>query len=559
MQFLEMIAFLDYSPFTPLTMTRIFTRLVSSFLLSSLAYAESPSKPNILFLAIDDLRPELGCYGSEIAVTPHIDALAKQGVLFERAYCQQPICAPSRASLMCGARTDTLGLVKNADYFRELNPDIITLSQHLINHGYEAVQVGKIYHSKGQSDPKHSWNRKEAKVNLPPPVAYALEENRAIEAKNKIALEAKYGTSIARSGLIQGPAYESADVPDTTYRDGRNAQVAIATLKELKEEGKPFFLGMGFYKPHLEFVAPKRYWDLYDPEDIPAAENPTAPEGGATMGLHASFELRVRDGIPKKGDIEPDLARTLKHAYLACASYIDTQVGLILEALEENGLRENTIIILWGDHGWHLGEMGVWGKATNYEISARVPLIISLPEHYKGAKNAKTNALTELVDLYPTVCDLTGIEIPDHVEGTSLRPILTNPELPWKKAAFTQFPNPALREWAAAPLSDGMKETFFGPLIKEVEDGIVAQQGEAWDRELFENHLMGYSMRTDQHRLMVWQDMRQPEGEPTFVELYDYANSKYETKNIAQDQPELTARLLKQFRAGWQGSLPNNN
>ncbi|MGJ8724113.1 MAG: sulfatase [Roseibacillus sp.] len=536
---------------------RLLVALTFATLPVSTLQADDSNRPNILFIAVDDLRPELGCYGSEIAITPNIDKLAQNGVLFERAYCQQPICAPSRASLMCGARTDTLKLAKNADYFRDLNPEVVTLSQHLIANGYDAVQVGKIYHNDAHSDNEKSWNRQPAKITLPKAVTYALPENRAIQAKNKEILEAKYGVGIGRTGLVQGPAYEMADVPDTTYRDGRNAQVAIETLKELKEDGKPFFLGMGFYKPHLDFIAPKKYWDLYDPAKIPAAPNPVPPEGSAAMGLHASFELRVRDGIPKKGNIGPELATTLKHAYLACASYIDAQIGMVMNALDESGLRDNTIVVFWGDHGWHLGEMGIWGKATNYEISARVPLIISLPDKFKGAKGKNTDALTELVDLYPTLCDFAEIETPAHVEGTSLKPVLLDPTHPWKKAAFTQFPNPALREWAAAPLSPGMRETFFGPLIEEVEAKITAQQGENWDRELYENHLMGYSMRTDQHRLVLWQDMRKPESDPVFVELYHYADSTHETKNIADENPELVAKLLKQFRSGWKGSLPS--
>lgn len=515
-------------------------------------------RPNILFIAVDDLRPELGCYGSEIARTPNIDALAGAGMLFERAYCQEAICSPSRASLMSGARPDTIRVVENSAKFRELNPDIVTLSQHFIANGYDAVQVGKIFHNRAHSDLEYSWNREPTKIDLKRPFyPYALPENRAIQRQNKTRLEARYGVGIGATGLVQGPAYESADVPDEAYRDGYNTEVAIATMKEMVAEGdKPFFMGLGFYKPHLDFIAPKKYWDKYDAAEIPLATQAGGPENGAEMGLHASFELRVRDGIPKSGDIDPELARTLKHAYLACVSYIDAQVGRILAAVDDAGIRDNTIIVLWGDHGWHLGDMGVWGKATNYEIATRVPLVVWTPEMSAANRGSKSPALVELVDLYPTLCDLAGLKLPAHLEGASFRKVLNQPLRTWKKAAFSQFPNAAMREWAANPLSPSMHETFFGPLMEEVETRIQAQQGDRWDRDLFENHLMGYAMRTDRYRLVVWQDVRNPDADPVDIELYDHSKDFQETVNVAKDNPAVVAELLAQFRQGWRGSLP---
>ncbi|GAB5561407.1 MAG: sulfatase [Synoicihabitans sp.] len=536
-----------------------YAKLLFSLILTAVVLtAGAKDRPNVLFIAIDDLRPELGCYGSDIAQSPHIDALANQGMLFERAYCQEAICSPSRASLMTGARPDTIGVVENSAKFRELNPDIITLSQHFIANGYDAVQVGKIYHNMDHSDVEYSWNREPTKIDLKRPFhPYALPENRAIQQRNKKDLEAKYGVGIGRTGLVQGPAYESADVPDQAYRDGYNTDVAIATMKEMVAEGdKPFFLGLGFYKPHLDFIAPKKYWDLYDRDEIPLAKQVDGPRDGAQMGLHASFELRVRDGIPKTGDIDEELARTLKHAYLACVSYIDAQIGRMLDALDEAGIRDNTIVVVWGDHGWHLGDMGVWGKATNYEISTRVPLVVWTPDMAKDVRGSKTPALVELVDLYPTLCDLAGLDLPDHLEGTSFRPVLENPERKWKPAAFSQFPNAAMREWAARPLSPSMHETFFGPLMAEVEARIKAQQGDRWDRDLFENHLMGYTMRTDRYRFVVWQDVRNPQAPPVDVELYDHQKDPDETVNVASKRPELVARLLAQFRKGWRGNVP---
>ena len=268
--------------------------------------------------------------------------------------------------------------------------------------------------------------------------------------------------------------------------------------------------------------------------------------------MHASFELRTRHGIPKSGPIGEDLARTLLHGYYACVSYVDAQIGLMINALEKAGVRDNTIIIVWGDHGWHLGDMGIWGKATNYEIATRVPLIIWTPDMKVRGKS--TNALVELVDMYPTLCELSDLPLPGHLEGRSFAPLLNNLEQPWKKAAFSQFPNPALREWAANPLSEGMRKTFFGPLIREVEKGIIKQQGETWDRDLFENHLMGYTMRTDRYRLVSWLDYRDPDAKPLFVELYDHKKDPDERVNIASRAPREVASLLTQMKAGWRGN-----
>jgi iduronate 2-sulfatase len=521
---------------------------------------EPLNRPNVLFLAIDDLRPELGCYGSEIAITPNLDRLAADGLLFNRAYCQEAICGPSRASLMSGLRPDSNGVVENSANLREKNPDLITLSQNFIAYGYNAVQIGKIYHNEIHSDPEFSWNYEPAKIEPPKPkyYPYALPENQEILRRTKEELEKKYWVGVGQTGLVHGPAYEFADVPDNAYRDGHNADVAIATMKELAAAGKPFFLGLGFYKPHLEFIAPKKYWDLYDHDKIPLAEHTTAPEGAAAMGLHASFELRVRSDIPKIGNIDDELARNLKHAYLGCVSYIDAQVGKVLAALDEAGLRDNTIIILWGDHGWHLGDMGIWGKATNYEIATRVPMMIWTPNMPDKTRGQTTDALVELIDMYPTLCDLAGLAVPAHVEGASFKSLLINPDRAWDDVALTQFPCPALREWAANPLMPQMRETFFGPLIEEVEGRIIAQQGDKWDRDLFENYLMGYAMRTDRYRLVLWKDVRHPEADPVDVELYDHEADPHETVNVADQNPETVARLIKQFDAGRQTSETKN-
>ncbi|MGJ8724071.1 MAG: sulfatase [Roseibacillus sp.] len=506
-------------------------------------------KPNVLFIAIDDLRPELGCYGSPIAQSPHLDKLASEGMLFKRAYCQQAICHPSRSSLLSGLRPESMGIVHNYIAFREGSPDVVTLPQHFAANGYETVYCGKIFHGKWTDDEK-SWTRKPHHKGLAPeikkPQKFALEENKKLQNKQFKAMFEKYGEA-ARRGLSSGPAYEAGDVPDHFYLDGYNTELAVATLADIvaDENEKPFFLALGFSKPHLNWIAPKRYWDLYDRANIKLAKQTEAPQGGAAMGLHASFELRVRDLVPNYGPFEDQLSKTLLHSYYACVSYVDAQIGKMLTALEESGQRENTIIVVWGDHGWHLGEMGIWGKATNYEIGTRVPLLAWTPN--MKARGQKSESLVELLDLYPTLCDLAGLPIPEVLEGKSFAPILDDPAVEIKEVAISQFPNPALREWAANPLSEGMRETFFGPLIRDVEARIITQQGEKWDREFFENHLMGYAVRSDRFRMILWRDIRDRNAEATFVELYDHQNDPTETVNVASQHPEVIADLTRKL------------
>ncbi|MBU2945851.1 sulfatase [Zobellia uliginosa] len=502
-------------------------------------------KPNILFIAIDDLRPELGSYGSEIAQSPNLDKLASEGLQFNRAYCQQAICGPSRASVLTGLRPETSGIYHNYLKIRELHPDVVTLPQHFKNNGYESVYYGKIFHH-GDLDDSLSWSR----VPGPQPksvVGFALPENQQIREETRKEMFTKYG-DVAKYGLAMGPAYESADVPDNTYSDGYNTDLAVADIKKMaKDSDKPFFLGLGFHKPHLNWVAPKQYWDLYDEAKIPMTSDSIPPENGAAMGLHPSFELRVRSGIPKKGKLDPELSKTLKHAYLACISYVDAQIGRAITALEDAGIRDNTIIIVWSDHGYHLGDMGIWGKATNYEIATRVPLMIWTPDMPETKRGAQTDALVELIDIYPALCELAQIEKPEHIEGLSFVPLLKNPKQKWKTAVFSQFPSPALREWGSYPLRPAMRETYFGPLIEKVETKIKSQQKQKWNRDLFENKLMGYAMRTEQYRFIVWKDQTQLQATPLYFELYDHKNDPDETTNIAPKNPELVAQLLSQF------------
>ena len=508
--------------------------------------APNSSRPNVLFIAIDDLRPELGCYGNKDIHSPNLDKLAKQGRCFLRAYCQEAICSPSRASLLTGSRPDTIGVIENRAYFRDLNPQIVTLPQHFITHGYTAVYSGKIFHGR-MTDEQHSWNHKPNRKGLTRPTTPggALPENQRIYAENKDRMVTLYGESSSR-GLIHGPAFEAAQVEDDGYVDGYNTSVAIQTLDELVQQDKPWFLALGFVRPHLPFHAPKKYFDLYNPEEIQLTTSPEPPQNGASMGLHASFELRTRHGIPKSGPINESLSRELLHAYYACVSYVDAQIGRVIASLEKNKVRENTIIVVWGDHGWHLGEYGIWGKATNYEIATRVPLIISTPS--MPQKGTSSDSLVELIDIYPTLCDLANIPQPDHLAGKSLIPVLRDPSAVVKRLAMSQFPTPALREWAANPLSPEMRETFFGPLINQVEQTIKKQQGSRWNRELFEKHLMGYTLRDPRYRYIEWRDTRNPNLEPIYQELYDHLSDPHETVNIAHSQQKEVVRLSRELQ-----------
>ncbi len=394
--------------------------------------AQGAERPNVLFIAVDDLRPELGCYGKSWMKTPHIYALAKSGIVFKRAYCQQAVCSPSRSSLMTGARPDTTKVWNLTTHFRTAMPKVVTLSQHFKNNGYFAQGMGKIYHGGYNDEPSWStpWARPRAQT-------YALKKNLdLVRRKRRAALQAgKRGKELSRAS--RGPAFESADVPDSRYHDGAVADMAIDALKKLKAKKDPFFLAVGFIRPHLPFVAPKKYFDLYDPEKIKLAPNPYRPKDAPSFAIGDGGEMRVYEGIPK-GHIPDKLARQLKHAYFAATSYMDAQVGRVVGELKRLGLHENTLIVLWGDHGWKLGEHDAWCKHTNCENDANAPLIVSAP----GLKSAgkSSNALVEFVDIYPTLCELAGLSLPKHLEGTSFVPVLKNPDRKWKSAAFSPYP-----------------------------------------------------------------------------------------------------------------------
>ncbi len=479
-----------------------------------------PGKYNVLFLAIDDLRPQTRCYGCGKMITPNIDALAASGTLFNRAYCQQAVCNPSRASLLTGRRPDTTRVYDLQTHFRLYLPDVVTLPQYFKQHGYFTAGLSKIYH--GSLDDPISWSIPHWRPRAP---GYLKPEDVLLLRKQRAALRAKYGPGRAKvlerdpkTGAVlkwsrpryrvKGPAWEDPDVPDDALADGKTAAHAVQMLRRLKNQNRRFFLAVGFLKPHLPFVAPKRYYDLYPPGRLTLADNPFPPKNCPKLALTNSGELRAYHDIPAKGPIADAKALELIRGYYAATSFVDAQVGRVIRELDRLGLRKNTIIILWGDHGWQLGEHGLWCKHTNFEVAARAPLIISTPD--QRLRGAKTNALVEFVDIYPSLCELAGLGLPPGVEGTSFAPLLDHPDRPWKKAAFSQYPR---------------------------------------------GGNMGYSMRTDRYRYTEWGRCGE---KPVGLELYDHQVDPEENFDLAYrpENGKLVERLHAMLHAGWRAALP---
>ena len=511
-------------------------RLLTCLLLSAVAAhaAGAPARrPNVLFIAVDDLRPELGCYGKDYIKSPNIDRLAASGLTFNHAYCQQAVCSPTRSSLMTGTRPDTTKVWDLVTSFRTALPDVVTLGQHFKNHGYFVQGMGKIYHG-GFDDPA-TWS---VPWGTPKAPVYALPENvklnerryevdpddegtkPAVKAKGKAktpaAANTPEGAPVGKKN-IRGPAFEGADVPDNTFQDGKVAELAIETLRTRSRQPEPFFLAVGFIRPHLPFVSPKKYWDLYDPAKIELAPNKFYPKDAPDYAIRRNGnEIDNYFGIPA-GSIPDDVARQLKHGYYAAVSYTDAQVGLLLAELDRLGLRDNTIVILWGDHGWKLGEHDAWAKHSNTENDTNAPLILLVP----GMQNpgAHSDALVEYVDVYPTLSELAGLPLPKHLEGLSFKPLLDAPDRAWKKAAFSQYPRKSNKTGAG--------------------------------------ELMGYSMRTERYRLTVWVS-RDDHTKIDAIELYDHQIDPQENCNVAKTPAngELVEQLMVQWRQGWKGALP---
>ena len=508
-------------------MKKLALGILSGLILSGMAHAGE--RPNIVFIAVDDLRPELGAYGSNYIKSPNIDRIGKEGMVFDRAYVQQAVCSPSRTSVMTGTRPDTTKVWDLVTHFRIAQPDIVSLYQHFKQSGYFVQGMGKLYH--GGLDDAPSWS---VPWQNPEAVKYALPENMALEnrqavAKRKDKAAGKIAKAEPASSLppdpdgppssgfnMRGPAYEGADVPDNTFTDGKVAELALASLREMSKKKEPFFLAVGFIKPHLPFVSPKKYWDMYDPAKIDLAPNKFRPKDAPEFAVLAGGEIRNYSGIPETA-IPDDMARKLKHGYYAAISYTDAQVGKVLDELDRLGLRKNTIVVLWGDHGWKLGEHDGWTKHSNMEIDTHAPLLVSAPG--MKAAGAHSQALVEMVDIFPTLADLAGLPLPAHLEGTSLKPLLDNPQLPWKSAAFSQYPRSA-----------------------KVAGGKA---------------IMGYTMVNERYRIVQWV-LREDLSKVVALELYDHQTDPQENQNIAK-RPE-NAALLKSLQnklnAGWKAAKP---
>jgi len=470
--------------------------LLTACLAAGLGHAASEEKPNVLFIAVDDLAPSLGCYGDVVAKTPHIDRLADSGVRFDRAYNQLPLCNPTRASVMTGLRPDTIEVYDLDRHFRDEVPEVVTLSQCFMNAGWFSARVGKIYHynvpasigTDGFDDPP-SWQRT---VN---PKGRDKEEEHLIfnaEPHRKI------------SGAL---SWLAADGTDREQTDGMIATEAIEIMKEKRDE--PFFLGVGFFRPHTPYVAPKKYFDLYPLEEM---RLPWAPDGDREDIPTAAFAHNCP--VPHYGLERPVLRKALR-AYYACVSFVDAQVGRLVQALEELELADETIVVFWSDHGYHLGEHGgVWQKRTLFEQSARSPLIIRVPG--AAGNGSDCPRIVEFVDIYPTVAEAAGLETPDRVEGRSLMPLLRDPLAEWDGHAVTQILRPA---------DDRLEEP-----------------------------VMGCSIRTDRWRYTEW-----AEGEAG-VELYDHYADPLEFHNLAEDpgprDRAVMDRLRPLLRARADGSVP---
>ncbi|MBT3382228.1 MAG: sulfatase [Prolixibacteraceae bacterium] len=454
-----------------------------TFILSSCE--KQTQKPNVLFIAVDDLRPELGCYGNKIIKSPNIDKLAGEGLVFNRTYCQQSICMASRASIMSGLRPDTLNIY-NCAALNELAPDVLTINQHFENNGYKIWASGKIYH--------HGIDRKvQFGENFSTPKTEETGRGYLSEKALEIVDEydSYYREHRNEPGGGRGPAFESPDVPDNAYHDGLMTDLAIEKFADFTSGDEPFFMAVGYKKPHLPFNAPKKYWDLYDADEIDMADNKYLPENVSQFFQYNFGELRNYAGIPKGQEAFSDtLSRNLKHGYYASVSYIDAQIGRLLDGLKENGLDENTIVILWGDHGWKLGEHGMWCKHTQFELDNHVPLILKVPG--QKSKGAKTEALVEFVDIYPTLCDLAGLELPAHLQGTSFEPLVKNLEKEWKEGAISIWP---------------------------------------LNRTNPEKLIMGYSVQTNRYRYTEW--IKDSSGEILARDLFDHKSDPGENVNIS--------------------------
>lgn len=470
-------------------------------------------RPNVLLIISDDLRPQLGCYGDPIVQTPHLDRFAKTALRFDRAYCQIAICSPSRNSFLSGLRPGTTGLRGFGVTLRETLPDVVTLPQHFKNHGWHSAAFGKVFHvyaetGLGSEDDPASWSQP---LYLPKNPVWGPDQEKVRQAH--IEADRAAGVVYAHShDWPRGEAIDDPDIPDDALRDGETALQAAAYLKaRATQPEQPFFLAVGFYQPHLPFVAPKKYFDLYDPESLPLPTPDHPPAGAPPYTLNLGMVKNYRH-FPAPENQTDAFKRRYLQAYLANISYVDACAGVVLNALEQTGLADNTIVLFLGDHGYYMGEHGSWGhKHSNYEMATRSPLLARAPG-MKGAGQA-TSALVEFVDFYPTLAELARLPVPPQLEGISFAPLLDDPARPWKSAAFSEMQRA--------------------------------------------NKLLGRSLRTATHRYVEWLG---PQGRQVVArELYDLGSGTIETVNLADDpaQASLLSELARQLKAGWRAALPH--
>lgn len=478
---------------------------IGSVLLSSSTFRDNDiknKKPNVLFIFVDDLRPELGSYGKKFAKTPHMDKLSSRAVVFHNHYVSVPTCGASRASLLTGRLPRKLEDLSNnvfetrlLDHTMQHNVEPESFIEQFRRNGYKTVGIGKISHAADGFIYKYM----EGKSNQPE-LPRSWDELVFDPGIWKTGWNAFFGYADgsnrnALNGMVK--PYEAADVGDEGYPDGLTASLAVEKLKELSSQGKPFFLGVGFFKPHLPFNAPQKYWDLYDPAEIPTSPFTDIPEGMNLKSLHQSTEFNSYKKGEEKGALEKSVseayAMKIRHAYMASVSYVDAQIGKVLDALQGAGFDKNTIVVLWGDHGWHLGDDRVWGKHTLTEWSLKSPLIISLPNQTKTIIRSE---VVGTIDIYPTLMNLTEIDLPGSLDGKTLLPLMN------------------------------MKKNT------------------QWDQRAWGYFNQGVTMRTARYRVTKY--LRNGRTE---VELYDHAVDPFETKNRAKDDPELAASMLKELES----------
>lgn len=461
---------------------------------------EPETKPNVLLILVDDLKPAIASYGDPVAITPALDRLAARGMRFELAYCNQAVCMASRYNLMLGSRSTSTGLYFFGTQFRETYPDAVTLPQHFMNHGYAAHAMGKVFHiGHGNSDDAASWSV----PHLPDKVIEYLvpESNHGLLTREEGLFRNLGGRDENGVPRPRGAAWESPEVPDEAYADGRIAAAALDRLGWLREnEERPFFLAVGFVRPHLPFSVPKRYWDMYDRRALPMPEFVDAPQGAPTYALKRRGEIMAYKPIPNTEPFPEGIVRQIIHGYYASVTYVDAQLGKLLRGLEEHGMSENTIVVLWGDHGWHLGDLGSWTKHSNYEQANRIPLIISAPGVTEPGSVSRQ--LTETVDLYPTLASLAGLPPPktsQPMDGLDLTPVLQNPTKRIRPYAYHTYP-----------------------------------RGRRY---------LGRAIRTSRYRMVEWTHW---ETSTVEYELYDYEKDPLETVNMASSHPRVLAEM-KQF------------